>query len=91
MERRVEGLEVEYLLLALDFGEVLFLLACFGPLQAALLKVFEPGCHRGALGRPRRVSAVLWEQGQGRYKTCLHHNTYHKCSLHEPGIRTLHM
>lgn len=28
----VEGLEVEYLLLALDFGEILFLLAGFGPL-----------------------------------------------------------
>lgn len=57
----VEVLEVEYLLLALDFGEILFLLAGFGPLEAALLKVFEPGCDGGALRRPRRVAAVLWE------------------------------
>ena len=28
----VEVLEVEYLLLALDFGDILFLLAGFGPL-----------------------------------------------------------
>lgn len=57
----VEVLEVEYLLLALDFGEILFLLAGFGPLQAALLEVFEPRSDGGALHRPRRVSAVLWE------------------------------
>lgn len=52
---------MEYLLLALDFGEILFLLAGFGPLQAALLEVFEPRSDGGALHRPRRVSAVLWE------------------------------
>lgn len=55
----VELLEVEYLLLALDFGEILFLLAGFGPLQAALLEVFEPGGDGGALHRPRGVAAVL--------------------------------
>lgn len=56
-------LEVEYLLLALDFGEILLLFAAFGPLQAALLQVFEAGGHGGALGRPRRVTAVLWGPG----------------------------
>ena len=58
---------MEYLLLALDFGEVLFLLAGFGPLQAALLEVFEPGGDGGALHRPRGVTAVLWEP---RENTC---------------------
>lgn len=56
----VEFLEVEYLLLALDFVEIIFLLAGFGPLQAALLKVFEPGCDGGAFHQPQRVT-VLWE------------------------------
>lgn len=54
-----EVLEVEYLLLALDFGEILFLLAGLGSLQAALLKVFEAGRDGGALRRPRGVTAVL--------------------------------
>lgn len=58
----MELLEVEYLLLALDFGEILFLLAGFGPLQAALLKVFESGRHGRALHRPRGVTAVLWSR-----------------------------
>lgn len=58
-----ELLEVEYLLLALDFGEILLLFAPFGPLQAALLQVFEAGGHSGALRRPRRVTAVLWRPG----------------------------
>lgn len=56
-----EVLEVEYLLLALDFGEILFLLAGFGPLKAPLLEVFEPGCDGGTFHRARRVAAVLWE------------------------------
>lgn len=56
----VEVLEVEYLLLALDFGEILFLLAGFGPLQAALLEMFEPGGDGRALDRPQGVTAVLW-------------------------------
>lgn len=56
----VEFLEVEYLLLAMDFGEIIFLLAGFGPLQAALLKVFEPGCDSGTFHQPQRVTAVLW-------------------------------
>lgn len=63
-----ELLEVEYLLLALDFGEILLLFAAFGPLQAALLQVFEPGGDGGALCRPRRVTAVLWEPGDGKVK-----------------------
>lgn len=57
---------MEYLLLALDFGEILFLLAGFGSFQAALLQVLEPGRHRGALGRPRGVGAVLWGPGEKR-------------------------
>lgn len=61
-----EQLEVEYLLLALDFGEILLLFAAFWPLQAALLQVFEAGGHSGALGRPWRVTAVLWEPGDTR-------------------------
>lgn len=36
-------LEVEYLLLALDLGEVLSLLPGLGPLQAALLEVLQSG------------------------------------------------
>lgn len=55
-----ELLEVEYLLLTLDFGEILFLLAGFGSLQAALLKVFEPRSDGGAFDWPRRITAVLW-------------------------------
>lgn len=51
---------MEYLLLTLDFGEILFLLAGFGSLQAALLKVLEPRGHRGTLDGPRRMTAVLW-------------------------------
>lgn len=57
----VDFLEVEYLLLTLDFGDLLFLPAGFGPLQAALLEVFEPGGDRGSLRRAGRVTAVLWE------------------------------
>lgn len=63
-----ELLEVEYLLLALDFGEILLLFAAFGPLQAALLQVFEPGSDGGALRQPRRVTAVLWEPGDRKVK-----------------------
>lgn len=55
-----ELLEVEYLLLTLDPGKILFLLAGFGSLQAALLKVFEPRSDGGALYWPRRITAVLW-------------------------------
>lgn len=51
---------MEYLLLTLDFGEILFLLAGFGSLQAALLKVFEPRRHGGTFDGPRRITAVLW-------------------------------
>lgn len=57
----MDFLEVEYLLLTLDFGDLLFLPAGFGPLQAALLEVFEPGGDRGSLRRAGRVTAVLWE------------------------------
>lgn len=57
----VDFLEVEYLLLTLDFGDLLFLPAGFGPLQAALLEVFEPGGDGGSLRRAGRVTAVLWE------------------------------
>lgn len=64
-----ERLEVEYLLLALDFGEILLLFAALGPLQAALLQVFEPGGHGGALHRPWRVTAVLWEPGDTQVST----------------------
>lgn len=70
-----ELLEVEYLLLALDFGEILLLLAAFGPLQAALLQVFEAGGHGGALRRPRRVTAVLWGPGDTSSST--------QCELHK--------
>lgn len=70
-----ELLEVEYLLLALDFGEILLLFAAFGPLQAALLQVFEAGGHGGALGRPRRVTAVLWGPGDTSSST--------QCHLHQ--------
>lgn len=63
-----ELLEVEYLLLALDFGEILLLFAAFGPLQAALLQVFEPGGDSGTLRWPRRVTAVLWEPGDRKVK-----------------------
>lgn len=64
-----ERLEVEYLLLALDFGEILLLFAALGPLQAALLQVFEPGGHGGALRWPWRVTAVLWEPGDTQVST----------------------
>lgn len=50
---------MEYLLLALDFGEVLFLLAGLGSLQAALLEVFESGSHSRAFHRSRRAGAIL--------------------------------
>lgn len=56
----MELLEVEYLLLTLDFGKILFLLAAFGSLQAALLKVFEPCSDGGTFYGPRRMTAVLW-------------------------------
>lgn len=79
----VEGLEVEYLLLALDFGEILFLLAGFWPLQAALLEVFEPGGDGRALHRPRRVTAVLWEPTENRLTaTSSHHRTDHRSTSH---------
>lgn len=55
----VEGSEVEYLLLALDFREVLFLLAGLGSFQAALLEVFESSSHSRAFHRSRRTGAVL--------------------------------
>lgn len=51
---------MEYLLLTLDFRKILFLLAGFGPLQAALLKVFEPRSDGGTFNGPRRMTAVLW-------------------------------
>lgn len=51
---------MEYLLLTLDFGKILFLPAGFGSLQAALLKVFEPRGDRRAFYWPRRITAVLW-------------------------------
>lgn len=54
-------LEVEYLLLALDFGEVLFLPAPFGSLQAPLLEVFESGRHGRTLRQTRGGATVLWE------------------------------
>lgn len=62
-----QRLEVEYLLLALDFGEILFLFAGFWSLQAALLQVFEPSCNSRTLRRTRRISAVLWDQKRGRH------------------------
>lgn len=52
---------MEYLLLALDFGDILFLFAGFGPLQAALLEVFEPGGDSGTLHRAGGDTAILWE------------------------------
>lgn len=64
-ESEAERLEVEYLLLAQDFGDFVFLLAGFGPLQAALLKVFESGGHGRALHRYRRAAAVLQERKNG--------------------------
>lgn len=65
---------MEYLLLALDFGEILLLLAGFGPLQAALLEVLEPGGDGGALDRPRGVTAVLWgPREQDVNRSHLHH------------------
>lgn len=70
---------MEYLLLALDFREILFLLARFGPLQAALLEVFEPGCDGGALGGARGVTAVLWEPtGEGEVVQLDLHTTQFK-------------
>lgn len=66
---------MEYLLLTLDFGEILFLLAGFGSLQAALLKVFEPRSHGGTFYGPRRITAVLWrpeENNKGPFKENLH-------------------
>lgn len=69
-----ELLEVEYLLLALDFGEILLLFAAFGPLQTALLQVLQAGGHGGALRRPRRVTAVLW--GPGDTQCELHKHSF---------------
>lgn len=79
----VDFLEVEYLLLTLDFGDLLFLPAGFGPLQAALLEVFEPGGDGGSLRRAGRVTAVLWEPREREHRhfnlTC-QHNTCWKCT-----------
>lgn len=66
----MELLEVEYLLLTLDFGKILFLLAGFGSLQAALLKVFEPRSDGGTFHGPWRITAVLW-RAEGRTKNQL--------------------
>lgn len=59
---------MEYLLLTLDFGKILFLLAGFGSFQAALLKVLEPGSHGGTFDWPRRITAVLWRTRGGEQR-----------------------
>lgn len=69
---------MEYLLLTLDFGKILFLLAGFGSLQTALLKVFEPRSDGGAFYWPRRVTAVLWRP-EGEMKNVT------KPTTHEEG------
>lgn len=59
-------LEVEYLLLALNLGEILFLLAGLGPLQAALLEVLEPCRHSGlrSPGWAGGVTGTLQVEGE---------------------------